>query len=156
MADLSCQEPMQGNHCWGCGALNEQGLQIRSYWDGDESVCTWTPGRQYMAGPRHVVNGGIITSLIDCHSICTAIAKAYDLEGRPIGAPPTIWYVTGSVQVTFRRPTSINDPVTLRARIVERTEKRTNLICTLYSNDEECASGNLVAVRVPPAWLESP
>ena len=26
------------SHCYGCGRLNEHGLQIKSYWDGEESV----------------------------------------------------------------------------------------------------------------------
>lgn len=31
------------SHCYGCGSLNEKGLQIKSFWDGEESVCTYTP-----------------------------------------------------------------------------------------------------------------
>lgn len=156
MPNLSFQEQLPGNHCWGCGTLNQQGLQIRSNWDGDEGVCVWNPGSQFMAGPTHILNGGIIASLIDCHSICTAIAKSYELEGRPIGSSPIIWFATGSLQVSYKRPTSITSPVSLRARIVERTDKRTNLSCTLISEGEECAIGELVAVRVPPQWFESP
>jgi hypothetical protein len=26
------------SHCYGCGRLNEHGLQIKSYWDGEESL----------------------------------------------------------------------------------------------------------------------
>ena len=29
--------------CYGCGRLNEHGYQIKSHWDGDESVCTFLP-----------------------------------------------------------------------------------------------------------------
>ena len=35
--------PDEWAQCYGCGRLNEYGLQIKSYWDGEESVCTFTP-----------------------------------------------------------------------------------------------------------------
>ena len=36
MEQLAFQEQIGGNHCWGCGALNENGLQLKSYWDGED------------------------------------------------------------------------------------------------------------------------
>ena len=153
MGEPAFQDQIPGNYCWGCGSLNERGLQIKSYWSGDESVCTWRPGNQHMAGPQHIVNGGIITSLIDCHCVCTAIAAAYREEGRLIGTEPLIWYATGSIQVTFRKPTPIEELLTLRARITETTERKTILSCSLSAKGEECAIGEVVAVRVPLEWL---
>jgi hypothetical protein len=32
------------------------------------------------------------------------------------------------------------------------TERKTLLTCSLYSGGEECARGELVAVRVPATW----
>ena len=83
--------------------MNAYGLRIKSYWSGDEAVCTWDPKPYHTAGPKHVLNGGIIATVIDCHCICTAIAAAYRAEGREIGTEPMIWYATGSLQVTYRR-----------------------------------------------------
>src|SRR3989339_73272 len=31
--------PDHFSHCYGCGRLNDAGLKIKSYWDGEESVC---------------------------------------------------------------------------------------------------------------------
>ncbi len=154
MNALSFQDQMPDNYCWGCGSLNEHGLGIKSYWSGDESVCTWQPTGQFMAGPQHILNGGIIAVLIDCHCMCTAMAAAYKEEGRAIGTAPLIWYATASIQVNYRRPTPINEPVTLRARITGTTEKKTVLSCSLLSNGEERATAELVAVRVPPEWRQ--
>ena len=58
------------SHCYGCGSLNEKGLQIKSFWDGEESVCTYTP-RDYHTAIPGFVYGGLIASLIDCHSTGT-------------------------------------------------------------------------------------
>jgi len=32
--------PDEVSYCFGCGRNNEKGFQIKSYWDGDEAVCT--------------------------------------------------------------------------------------------------------------------
>ena len=129
-------------------------MQIKSYWSGDEAVCTWQPKPYHAAGPLHVLNGGIIGTIIDCHCVCTAIAAAYRAEGREIGTEPPIWYVTKSLQVTYLRPTPIDQPVVLRARIKGVDERKTVLTCSLFGKGEECAQGEVVAVRVPSVWLE--
>jgi len=44
----------------------------------------------------------------------------------------------------------------LRAQITSMAEKKTLLTCSLFSGEEECARGEVVAVRVPPAWYAAP
>lgn len=146
------QDHIAEKHCWGCGVLNEHGLRIRSHWTDDEAVCTWQPKGWHKAGPEHILNGGVIATIIDCHCICTAIANAYRAEGRAMNTEPGIWYVTASLQVTYLKPTPIHEPVVLRARVKEIKGKKTIVTCSLLANDEECAHGEVVAVRVPPAW----
>lgn len=150
------QELIQGNHCWGCGSLNPSGLQIRSYWSGEESVCKWTPQEHHMAGPPHVLNGGIIATVIDCHSICTAIASAYRAEGREIGTGERIWYATAYLNVSYRSPTPIDEEVTLRARVKDVSKRKTLLTCSIHTDGEERAQAELLAIRVPPEWLTKP
>ncbi len=100
------------------------------------------------------MNGGIIATVIDCHCICTAIADAYRREEREIGSAPNIWYVTGSLNVTYRRPASITAPVEIRARIDEVGERKTRLSCSLFSDGNECVEASVVAVRVAGSWRE--
>jgi len=107
-----------------------------------------------MAGPKHVLNGGIIASVIDCHSVCTAIAAAYRAENREIGTEPSFWYVTGSLNIKYLRPTAINEEIVLRAKVEEMMGKKTTLTCSLNSMGKECASAEVVAVKVPSTWLE--
>lgn len=61
------------SHCYGCGRLNDHGMKIKSYWDGEESVCIHQPKSYYTAVPGFAY-GGLIASLIDCHSTGTAAA----------------------------------------------------------------------------------
>ena len=156
MERAAFQDQMTDHFCYGCGPKNEQGLRIKSYWDGpDESVCTYQPEPHQTAGPKQFLNGGIIATLIDCHCVCTAVANAYRDERRAIGSSPAIWYVTGSLSVEYLRPTPIEVPVELRARLVKAGERKTVLSCTLSSNGQECAKGEVVAIRVPLSWLEA-
>ncbi len=155
MGELAFQGELVRNYCWGCGN-NAYGLGVKSYWSGDEAVCTWQPKAYHMAGPQHILNGGIIATIIDCHCICTAIAAAYRKEGREISTDPFIWYATASLQITYVRPTPINRPLNLRARITQMNERKTLLSCSVVVDGEEHARGEVVAVRVPPSWSESP
>ena len=68
--------PDKWSYCYGCGRLNEQGLQIKSYWDGEETVCHFKPRPSHTAIPGYVY-GGLIASLIDCHGTGTAAAAIY-------------------------------------------------------------------------------
>ena len=153
MESTAFQDLLQHNLCFGCGARNQGGLQIKSYWEGDEAVCHFTPEPHHSAGPPHVVNGGIISTIIDCHSVCTAIADAYRREGREIGSGPMIWYATASLHVDYLQPTPIDKPVALRARVVKSSDRKTTVHCSAISAGEECARAEVVAVRVPNEWF---
>jgi acyl-coenzyme A thioesterase PaaI-like protein len=150
------QEQIPDNFCYGCGPGNLVGLRIRSIWAGNEALCIFQPAPYHAAGPRHLLNGGIIATLIDCHAVCTAIAHAYRAERRAIGSVPAIWYATASLAVHYLRPTPIDRLVTVRARVVETRLRRTTLACALSADDVECVRADVVAVRVPATWREEP
>ena len=153
MNQFAFQDEIPSNYCWGCGSTNSHGLQMKSRWSGDEAVCTWHP-KEYHVGPKHFLNGGIIATIIDCHCIWTATAGAYRAEGRKMYSQPSIWYVTASMKVSYLHPTPVNRPVVLHAQIQEMNPKKTILTCSLFSEEEECARGEVVAIRVPPEWPE--
>ena len=68
---------------------------------------------------------------------------------------PSIWYATTSLNVKYLRPTPIDAPVILRARVKEKKGKKTILKCSLSAKGQECAVGEVVAVRVPERfWHE--
>jgi acyl-coenzyme A thioesterase PaaI-like protein len=148
------QDEMQYNHCWGCGPNNELGLQIKSVWNGKEAVSIFRPQSHHMAGPKNILNGGIIATILDCHCINTAIAHEYQLLGRPIGSLPIIWYATASIKMDYLRPTSIDSSVELRA-IVESTRESVKIISgTIYSNGQATVRADVTAIRVPNDWAQ--
>ena len=155
MSPEAFQDRIPDNRCFGCGPDNADGLRIKSYWDGpDSSVCTYRPEAYHSAGPDHFLNGGIIATLIDCHCVCTAVAWYYREENREIGSLPKVWCVTGELSVRYLSPTPIPDDVTLKAEVLESGEKKLRLACTLSSSGELRAESEVVAIRVPPDWLE--
>ena len=136
--------------CYGCGPANAAGLRIKSYWDsdGESVVCRFQPGPQHNAGFPNVTYGGLVASLIDCHSNWTAIAAAYRAAGRPHGSAPILSYVTASLNVRFIAPTPLDTELVLRARVTEQHARKTMVTCQVYAGDRVTAEGHVVAVRI--------
>ena len=150
------QDRIPHNHCFGCGTLNPRGLQIKSHLEGNEAVCTFQPWPDHMAGPRDVVYGGIIAAVVDCHTVCTAIADVYRAAGQEMGTEPHRWCVTASLKVDYLAPTPIDRPMELRAR-VRRTEGRKRWVdCTVRSGGREVARAEVLAIEVPTGWTAKP
>lgn len=141
--------------CYGCGRLNDHGLRIKSYWDGDESVCTFKPQPYHTAYPGFVY-GGLIASLIDCHSTGTAAAAAYRAEGRPMDSEPARRFVTGSLHVDYLLPTPIEGPLELRSQVVEIKGRKVVVTTKLSVKGQVCARGEVVAIQVPDDWILGP
>ena len=117
--DLSLQERyLPESRCFGCGPANEHGLRIRSFPVGEEAdgeiVCTWQPSDHHQAF-EGVMCGGVIGTLLDCHSNWTALWHLLVRDGLE-EAPCT---VTGDFHVELRRPTPMDGPVNLSARAAE-------------------------------------
>lgn len=134
--------------CFGCGRLNPMGLQIKSYWDGEESVCRFTPLPHHTAMTGYVY-GGILASVIDCHGTGTAAAAAYRAAGRDMGTAPHLRFVTAALQVSYLRPTPIDTCLELRGKVREIRGRRVKVDITLSAKGQICATGEVVAVQIP-------
>ena len=150
MAQKSFQDyyPDHFSHCYGCGRLNEHGLQIKSYWDGEESVCVFQPRPYHTAIPGFVY-GGLIASLIDCHSTGTAAAAAYRAAGREMGTDPPLRFLTGTLQVKYVHPTPIDTPLEVRGTVKKVKGRVVVITTTLSAGGEVCAHGEVIAIQVP-------
>lgn len=149
---VAVQDSFCGDHaiCFGCGPDNPHGLHIRTHWDGQTGTFRFTPQDYHTAFPG-IVYGGLIACLFDCHLIATAIAAAYDAEGRPPGTPPAIMFVTANLNVTYLRPTPMDRELTLTARVTETQGRKSVVAGRLTVDDAACATATVVAIRTPCA-----
>jgi len=134
--------------CYGCGRLNPQGLQLKTRWEGDETVARFTPRPQDMAVPGFVY-GGLIASLIDCHAMGTASAAAERAAGRDIGVVPAPRFVTASLHVDYLKPTPHERELEIRGRIAHRSERKSVVSVTVSADGAITARGEVVAVPLP-------
>jgi acyl-coenzyme A thioesterase PaaI-like protein len=144
-AEKSLQETYAPqNACFGCGPANEKGLRIRSFVLGEEVIAEWTPQPHHEAFPG-VLNGGIIGSLLDCHSNWAATWHLMQKAGAT--HPPCT--VTADYAIKLLRPTPSNGPVQLTATIAESTEDRAVVDAKLMAGGKLCAvcRGTFVAVK---------
>ncbi len=149
------QDGLFGNSCHGCGAWNERGLRIKSRWEGGVSICEFVPQPHHAAMPPDIVNGGIIASVIDCHSVCTAIDDAYRRVGRYSGdgKRPLLWYATVSLHVEYLKPTPLAEPFIVKAKITAVDNRRTSLTTELTTaNGDVTCAGEVVAAQVSDRW----
>ena len=133
-------------HCFGCGPANERGLRIRSVEAEDGTVVA-----DWMARPEHeafdgFVNGGILGTLVDCHSNWTAVATLLARDGGTV-APST---VTAEYSVRFRRPTPSDRPLRLIGRAVEVGADRVTVETTVEVDGVTTATGRATFVSVKP------
>lgn len=150
LQDLAAPEGV----CFGCGAQNPDGLQIKSYWDTDgvHVVCTHTPAAKFVGWPS-LVYGGLLAMLVDCHSNWTAMAYHYKAEGRAAGSLPRVDCVTGSLGIKYIKPTPMGVPLTLKARGAGEVGRKTRVLCEVYAGDTLTAIGDSVFVRVDVGHL---
>jgi acyl-coenzyme A thioesterase PaaI-like protein len=120
------------NRCFGCGPANDQGLRIRSFVEAqpdgtDLFVCTWTPQKHHEAF-EGMLNGGIVGSLLDCHSNWAATIHLMKKSGA--ASPPCT--VTAELHVKLKRPTpTTTGPLTIQAKVVESTDDSATVEATL-------------------------
>ena len=145
MNDLSLQEKYAPhNACFGCGPANEKGLRIRSLVDGEQVVATWHAQPHHEAFPG-MLNGGIIGSLLDCHSNWTAAWHLMNKAGAQ--RPPCT--VTADYAIKLLRPTPTDGPIRLVARVAQSSERKAVIDAELYAGGKLCATcrGTFVAVE---------
>jgi acyl-coenzyme A thioesterase PaaI-like protein len=142
----ACLQELFSPHgrCFGCGPANPDGLRLRSFSRGAEVVAQWQPAEKYQAFPG-MLNGGIIGALLDCHSNWTA---AWHLRQQDALAQPPCT-VTADYAIKLLRPTPLDAPVELVARVVDAAADRAvvEAVLTAAGKPRATCRGTFVAVR---------
>ncbi len=114
---VSLQQTYAGQStCYGCGPANEQGLQIKSFYDAETRVTR----AEYLGQPHQeafggFLNGGIVSTLLDCH--CNWAALAHAMEELKLQELPCT--VTAKLEVSFLAPTPATESIELQASVTE-------------------------------------
>ena len=135
-------------HCYGCGRLNEHGHRIKTYWDGDESLTRFTPCAFHIAVPGFVY-GGLLASLIDCHSTASAAAAMYRSEAREMDTLPPFRFVTGSLQVRYLKATPLGPELVIRGRVQEISGRKVIIESSVSVGEVSTVRGEVVAIQMP-------
>lgn len=110
-----------GLPCFGCGPANDKGLRLKSYDAGDGTVVArFTPWPEHDNGGGFL-NGGIIATVLDCHSAAAVTHSAFEHGWLPLG-DALLPFVTAGIDVRYRRPAPLHDEVALVAGVLQASE----------------------------------
>ena len=111
---------------------------------GDHTEATWQPAPHHEAFPG-MLNGGIIGSLLDCHSNWTAAWHLMKQSGEQ--SPPCT--VTADYSIKLLRPTPTSGTVKLSAKVVDASADRATIEATMEAGGKVTATcrGTFVAVK---------
>lgn len=131
--------------CFGCGPKNDRGLRVKSVAREDGTVATIWRAEKHHEAYGGALSGGVIGTLLDCHSNWTA---TYHLMKRS-GAETPPCTVTAEYAIKLRRPTPTDGEIEIVARPVEVGEDRAVIDAELSAGGKVCATsrGTFVAVK---------
>mgnify|MGYP005847872141 CR=1 FL=1 len=121
--------------------------ECKSRATGMARVCRWTPRPYHTAVGLSILCGGVAATIMDCHSMWTAMATVWQREGLSVTDSGLPMYLTRSLKIDYMRPTPLNEELTLRARVIKIGERSVTVSCSLYAGEVECARSETVAVR---------
>lgn len=136
-------------HCWGCGPKNDDGLHLKSYPAGEECICTLTPDMAYTGGVPQNLFGGMIAMLFDCHGTASAAYFKHRDKGLELTKDTVIGrFITAHLEIDFKKPVSMESPVTIRAKAEEIGERKVVVAMEMEAAGELRAKAKMVAVAV--------
>lgn len=141
---MSIQEMLYPDStCFGCGRANPDGLQVTSYRSDDGVIGTFHPRAEHSNGMGSL-NGGIIATVLDCHSGAAVLVESTDSDG----SLSELW-VTAGLELRYRLPTFLDAPCELHARITERNDSSIVVTASLKSDGK-------VRVQAESRWARLP
>jgi acyl-coenzyme A thioesterase PaaI-like protein len=99
--------------CFGCGHANAKGLKLRSYPADGFVTAAFEPWPEHDNG-FGFLNGGIIATVLDCHSGAAVFHRADQLGMEPAQGAPLL-YVTAGLDLRYLRPVPLGQELELRA-----------------------------------------
>jgi acyl-coenzyme A thioesterase PaaI-like protein len=132
-------------HCYGCGRLNERGYGIKTFSDGEFAVTTHQSDAMY-TGAGESAYGGLIASVIDCHSAGAAAIFWMQAHGLTVGDDPTPRFVTARLEIDYVAPTPLR-AMRMVGSAVEIGDRKVVVATDLSVDGTVTARGRGVMVR---------
>ena len=132
--------------CFGCGPNNKTGLKIRSLVIGNQTHAFWQPHSNYEAFPN-VLSGGIIGTLLDCHSNWTAAWAI--MNNLHCTKPPCT--VTAEYKIKLLKPCPTNNLIQLKASILKSDLKKASIYAEIIAENTIVATCNGLFIAVKEA-----
>ena len=118
---LSIQERLYPSlPCFGCGQGNPRGLRLRSYPGDGVVTALFRPWPEHDNGLGYL-NGGIISTVLDCHSAAAVMLEAERRGWQPLPGA-ALSYVTAGLEVRYLRPSPLHETSELRAVVTTAEE----------------------------------
>ncbi|HXK33938.1 MAG TPA: PaaI family thioesterase [Dehalococcoidia bacterium] len=95
--------------CYACGSANEHGLHMQFRLEGDRTVCDYRP-LAFQQGYPGRMHGGVVSAMID-EAMGWAVYHARE------------WGATARLNVRFRRPVPLDEPLRVEAWIVRNKHR---------------------------------
>lgn len=133
--------------CFGCGPANTKGLRLRSFPAESGTVAEFVPWPEHDNG-LGFLNGGIICTVLDCHSATPMLLEAHRKGLMSDGVP--LPFVTAGLAVRYLRPTPLAGPVQLRAAVARADESAMEVEVELWAEDKLRVQGSATWKRWRP------
>lgn len=133
--------------CYGCGVDNTHGHHLETRRDGVSTVTRFTPEPCH-TGASDFAYGGLIASMIDCHSAGSAAIFWMIANENWQGATVAPRFVTARLEVNYLKPTPL-EPIELRSSAPELGERKVVVATELSVGKLVTATGRAVLVKVP-------
>jgi acyl-coenzyme A thioesterase PaaI-like protein len=145
MSEMSIQERLYPTiTCFGCGMANPDGLHLKSYLAPGGSRALFTPTVPLHDNGLGFVNGGILSTILDCHTASIVMHEA-DARGYLVPGGPPLAFVTAGFDVKFLRPTPLGPELELWAE-AERIDENDAIV------RGEVREGGKVRVTMRATW----
>lgn len=148
MTQAALQDLVDGI-CYGCGRLNDKGLQIKTYPKGDEYLCDWRPQPQHVGHPGNL-HLGVAATIVFCNGAWAANAESHRREGREIRNPPEFFYVNRALKFDVLGAIPLESEVTFRASVVRMEGKNATVQTSVWADGKERVRAETQLMRVTP------
>jgi acyl-coenzyme A thioesterase PaaI-like protein len=126
LPQLSLSKFENNGMCFGCGELNPHSLKMKSRSDGDTAICEFIPTEFHQGWPGYAHGGALMAAIDESIGYATFLKKVY--------------CVTAEINVRLKSMASLQEPLTVFARVVKQTSRTLEVEALVKRQD-----GSLVA-----------